>query len=221
MSTLTQPTAVAAARTVVNLSLLLASGAACGTSTRSSMAPAPVMASAAADTGTQDTLVSATMLRVLAETADEFRTGAPVFLVAAYQFPHKVLGGFQSRAEADSARAAAGGGHGVFGPYVTPEDEIPDSAAEVISVRLEIETAGGREVVVVDPERVDALFFSQSAYDKFVVPYYAGIYGPEYALRQREIFMRKRPPGHCLSRMCLIMEDGAVDVEPYLPPPPP
>ena len=169
---------------------------------------------------TPDTLVTATMLRVLAETADEFRTGVPVFLVAAYQFPHRVLGGFPTRAAADSARAAAGAGHGVFGPYVTPAEPAPDSTPKVISVRLEIETMGTRRIVNVNPDTVDALFLSLSAYDKFVIPYYTRVYGAEFALELRERFWPMRPPGHCWSRMCRLLEDGVTYEDPPWPPAP-
>jgi hypothetical protein len=135
------------------------------------------------------------MLRVLAEIADEFRTGAPVFLVAAFAFLHTVIGGVPSRAAADSARAAAGPGHGVFGPYVTPADQIPDSVPKVISVRLEIQTPQGKQVVDVDPDTVNALFFTQAAVDKFAIPYYSRVYGPEYASKLRRETKYKKPPG--------------------------
>jgi hypothetical protein len=170
--------------------------------------PVPVEAPVATDTPAQDSTVSATMLRVLAETADEFRTGSPVYLVAAFPFPHKVIGGFTTRAGADSARAAAGSSYGVFGPYLTAEDPDVEGAPKVISVRVELESAGGREVVEVNPDTVDALFFSQSAYDKFVTPYYSRVYGPAFALELLEVSRKKRPKGHCLSRMCLVYDPG-------------
>jgi hypothetical protein len=198
--------------------LLHVLGMACGTSLPAGTAAQPSAGAVTADPGPSDSLVSATMLRVLAETADEFRSGTPVYLVAAFGFPHTVRGGFPSREAAERARAAAGPGHGVFGPYVTPEDEIPDSVPRVVSVRLELETPGGRRTVTVNPDTVNALFFTQSAYDKFVTGYYARVYGAEYAAELRDISLLSRPKGHCLSRMCLVLGSGEVE---YLDPVPP
>ncbi len=194
--------------------LVLAFG--CGPSPAGEVTPAPVTQAPVPAATAQDSTVSATMLRVLAETADEFRTGSPIFLVAAYRFPHRVLGGFAARSAADSARAAAGSGYGVFGPYLTPADPIADSAARVVGVQLEIETPSGRKTVRVSPDTVDAIFFSESAFDKFAVPYYSNVYGPEFAAELKATSPLQRPKGHCFSRMCLILhEGGTVEMKPF------
>ena len=208
VSTLTQFAATRSGRAVAGFSFLLFLVVACASGRAVSEAPAPTGGPVATDAPAHDSAVSATMLRVLAETADEFRTGSSVYLVAAFRFPHKVLGGFATRATADSIRAAAGAGYGVFGPYLTSEDPGVEGAPTVISVRVELETAEGREVINVNPDTVDALFFSQSAYDKFVTPYYSRVYGAAFALELLEVSRKKRPKGHCLSRLCLVYDPG-------------
>lgn len=133
----------------------------------------------------QDTTLSATMLRVLAEAADVHRTGKPVFLVADYRFPHTVIGHFLTRKEAQRQRGDSGATFGVFGPFVTPADRMSASAPKVVSVRVTTRTAQGLRTTQLDPN-VDALFLSMSAIEKFAIPYYAKIYGPEYSRRLRQ-----------------------------------
>jgi hypothetical protein len=154
----------------------------------------------------QDTTVSATMLRVLAEAADVYRSGKPVFLVADYRYPHNVLRAFSSRAEAEKAKTDSGSTYGIFGPYLTPRDPIPDAATRIIAIRITTQTPRGPRTQDVDPRQADALFFSMSAIDKFVLPYYQKLLGPEYTrtLRQKSIaairagqFIR-----HCWSWNC-------------------
>ena len=123
-----------------------------------------MVALAAAPLPAQDTTISATMLRVLAEAADGFRTGRPIYLVADRRFPHNVAGPFASRREADRIRADSGATFGVFGPYLTRVDPAPDSAARVVAVRITLQQPGGRRrTIEVDPDSVDALFFTVSA----------------------------------------------------------
>jgi hypothetical protein len=134
----------------------------------------------------QDTRqVSATMLRVLAEAADADRTGRPVFFVADHRFPHQVVGPFGSRGEAERVRADSGATFGVFGPYTTAVEPTSDTASRVVGIRLTVRTQRGQETIEVDPRKVDALFLSGTATDKFVIPYYGRIYGTEYAQRLR------------------------------------
>src|SRR5881296_766026 len=71
----------------------------------------------------QDTAVTASSLaRVLAEVAQDIRTGRPVYLVATLKFPQYVIGEFETREQAQRLAADSGAGYGVFGPYVTPAD---------------------------------------------------------------------------------------------------
>lgn len=163
-----------------------------------------VIALTARPAAAQDTTVSATMLRVLAEAADGFRTGRPIYLVADRRFPHNVAGPFPSRAAAERVRADSGATFAVFGPYLTRPDPAPRSAPRVVAVRITVEQPGGRRRTFdVRPDSIDALFFTLSAVDKFMVPYYTRIYGTEYAHVLRETVMRQAPPCHGFSRPCM------------------
>jgi hypothetical protein len=163
--------------------------------------------------GQDTTRVSATMLRVLAEAADGNRTGRPVFFVADYRFPHQVAGPFDSREEAERLRADSGSTFGVFGPYVTPPETAADTAPRVVGIRITMMTRRGRQTIDLDPRKVDALFLSGSAGSKFVIPYYAGIYGPEYADRLQGrlgplgMFCHIRP-----SYLCIPRPDGSLSL---------
>ena len=148
--------------------------------------------------------MTATMLRAIAERADQYRTGLPVYLLADYRFPHNVDGPFPSRAAAELARPDSGLTFGVFGPNVTPRDTMPDSTSRVVSVRVLVQLPNGRRTIEVNPNEVDALFFTLVSFDKFVVPYYSRLYGPDFA-RRLKIYSRvmiKRPIGHCATRAC-------------------
>lgn len=170
--------------------------------------------SAASSLHCQDsTKVSASLLRVLAEVADEHRTGRPIFLVADYQYPHKVIGQLSTRREAERMRADSGSTFGVFGPYTTPADAAPDSAGVVMAVRIMRETPGGRRETFRVDSRVDALFLTRSAIDKFLIPYYARIYGPEYAQSLRDqLGPRSLPHCHIRSNVCIPKPDGSVEI---------
>jgi hypothetical protein len=164
----------------------------------------------------QDTnAVSATMLRVLAEAADVDRTGKPVYLVADYRFPHTVIGHVSSRREAERLRADSGSTFGIFGPYTTPADPAPaDTASRVVAVTLTWQTPRGRVDRKLDP-KVDALFLTQSAVDKFVTPYYERIYGPAYSEKLARLGpMPPMPmPGcHKGSVKCWPKPDGSLEM---------
>ncbi|HEX2191486.1 MAG TPA: hypothetical protein VHG51_21420 [Longimicrobiaceae bacterium] len=140
--------------------------------------------------------ISAAMARRLAEAADGFRSGKPVYLVVDYEDPERVRSfeGEGAREAAERARRegeAAGEGSrlGVFGPFLTEGDPPGAAGAEVLDVTIRVrlpdgstrtETFGGTEV--------DALFWSRAAVDKFVVPYYAAARGLEHAARLADAF---------------------------------
>jgi hypothetical protein len=131
--------------------------------------------------------VSASMLRVVAEVADGYRTGQPVFFLADYHFPHRVVGPFGSRDEALTARHDSTATFGVFGPYVTTEPSSKvDTMPRVTEVRITFKTARGLRTFKLDLKTVNALFFNSSAVDKFMIPYYARVYGPDYAQKLRD-----------------------------------
>ena len=151
----------------------------------------------------QDTVgVPASLLRALAEAADVYRTGRPIFLVADRRFPHYVIGRFETRAEALRFQGDSGSRYGVFGPFVTPADSVSPTAPKLYNVRLFYRTPQGAvRTKDVNPREVDALFMSMSAVDKFMVPYYAKVYGPDYAKRLRDdvTVAASVPIGHRLS----------------------
>jgi hypothetical protein len=152
----------------------------------------------------QDTVVTSTMLRIVAETADQYRTGRPVWLLADYRFPHLVRA-FPTRTAAEEARRDSTATLGLFGPYVTPRDSVRDPFPRVVSVKIGLRTAAGTTTTLeIKPEEADAIFLSMVSFDKFVVPYYSQLYGPEFARRLRQDALRApRIIKHCASRACM------------------
>jgi hypothetical protein len=146
----------------------------------------------------QDTTrMSATLLRVLAEAADGYRTGQPVYFVADHRFPHQVLGSFASRGAADSVRADSGATFAVFGPYVTQRTARPDTASRLVGITLTMSTSQGTRTIDLDPQQIDALFLTRSAFEKFAIPYSTRVHGPAYALGLlRRMGPTERPTCH-------------------------
>lgn len=155
----------------------------------------------------------AALLRRLAEAADGYRTGAPVWVVASYERPYTVVGVYPSQEQAFRVARERGKLFEVFGPYVTPLDygrlplvmakthcwptiynclewqlpEAPWFAEDVDSMTITIFHRSGQTWRKTSPGLgVDAVFFTLSAIDKFVVPYYTQLYGPEYAKSMRD-----------------------------------
>ncbi len=146
------------------------------------------------DSGVQHAGESAALLRRLAEAADGFRDGEPKFVVAARTFPHKVAGVFDTEEQADSAVKALEGDplrYGAFGPFRTEPDILVEGEDEVDSVIVVMKSG---EVKRYDGDKVDALFWSLPAFDKFVAPYLTSVAGPVYAAEQRELYRGGRSP---------------------------
>ena len=153
---------------------------------------------------------SAALLRRLAAAADGYRTGAPVYVVASYEYPYTVVGVVGTRDSAALIKARAAGRYtAVFGPYVTPPDFgrastllllghirptvwLNDSAPtwreqDIDSVAVTVyHRSRGTWRKVTHGLDDDAMFFTLAAVDKFALPYYAQLYSPAYAdsLRQ-------------------------------------
>ncbi|MET0395375.1 MAG: hypothetical protein ABW277_00980 [Longimicrobiaceae bacterium] len=142
--------------------------------------------------------VSAGVAKRLAAAADGFRHGRPVYFVSGFRDagPVERFEGEEGREEAERVRRAkeAGGGgekFGVFGPFVTEPGHGPGGkpAAEVLDVTVRVKLAdGSTRTRVFGGGEYDALFWTRSAVDKFVVPYYAGALGLQYATRVSEDF---------------------------------
>jgi hypothetical protein len=156
----------------------------------------------------------------MAEAADAFRTGAPVWIAADTAYPHVVR-----EVYTDSAPGVSPPGAALGGPYVTPPDfglpmevilpcphqsrpyskypcgrwpdfsPIPGQAIAGIDLKLRLESGDSLDWQF-SADSVDAIFFTMSAFDRFVAPYYARSYGPEYAAALRDsvevAFTRRR-----------------------------
>jgi hypothetical protein len=135
----------------------------------------------------------ASLLKRVAEAASGLRNGRPVWFVVKKAFPHRLRRHY-SEAEADADLAARGSTNVKLGPYMTPNDTPQKAEISSITVRMK----DGREYTF-EPERVDALFFSLSALDKFFYPYYTALYGPEKAAEKRR---RYTDPANTSSITC-------------------
>lgn len=122
--------------------------------------------------------MSASLLKRVAEAAAGLRDGRRVWFIADRGFPH-ALEAFHDEDEADAALARSAGSHVKVGPCLSPDDHAGRERIEWIKVKIE----GREQPVEFDPEKIDALFFSRSALDKFFYPYYTALYGPEEAAR--------------------------------------
>jgi hypothetical protein len=138
----------------------------------------------------QDTILkSASLLRRLAEAADGFRDGQPKFVVAAVEFPHRVLGLFGDSLAADSLAqdSSSGSFHfKAFGPYRTVLEPGVDSLLDNVDSVVVYHTGGGMNVY--QGEEFDALFWGMPAFDKFVAPYLTEVSGATYADSIRELY---------------------------------
>lgn len=142
--------------------------------------------------------VSAGVAKRLAAAADGFRHGRPMYFVSGFRDPSGLQrfegeGGREAAERARMEREAGGGGEkfGVFGPYVTEPGRGPAAppAGEVLDVTVRMKLPdGSTRTQVLGGGEYDALFWTRSAVDKFVVPYYAGALGLKYATRVSEDF---------------------------------
>lgn len=144
------------------------------------------------------------LLKRVAEAAAGRRHGKPVWFVVDRAFPHK-LREHADEAGADGDAKTKGDGFVKLGPYTSPHETPHKKEIEYVKVKV-----AGHPEVAVDLNRTDALFFSLSALDKFVYPYYTGLYGPEKAAAMRQSFIAttNEVPIQChdpLSDECAIM----------------
>ncbi len=161
--------------------------------------------------------ISAGLLRRLAAAADGYRTGEPIWIVASTLEPYSVVGVFSSFEEARRRAMAVRGGR-PYGPYVTPRDEgrpvmfvpvphswptiygfdstwnppaLPWLVSDVDSIVITAyNRSGATWRVSRRGNETDAVFFTLSAHDKFVAPYYAALSGLEEATRMRETILQ-------------------------------
>jgi len=173
-------------------------------------------------TAQRDTLPSAELLKRLGEAVDGYRTGAEVYVVATRRPPYVVYGVYNTRGIADSVARSTDLPSKTYGPYLSSVDgtravafivdtcehvrpsriECPDLAlstapeyvpvSDVDSVVVTILMRGGRSKRIRYGPQMDALFFSPSAIDKFVIPYYVNIVGVDSAAAIRRRIVRLR-----------------------------
>ncbi|MGH7471614.1 MAG: hypothetical protein ACRENP_26980 [Longimicrobiales bacterium] len=132
----------------------------------------------------------------MAEAADGLRDGKAHWFLVSLKAPHSVTP-FDSAKEADKALAKRGGGKfAVLGPYLTRSEPAPKGARraqrKIRSVLIYYE--GEKKPVKVDLKKVDAIFLSESALDKFVYPYMSRVHGVPETARMREAFMTEGEP---------------------------
>jgi len=88
-----------------------------------------------------------------------------------------------AQAQAQQILSDKGAGFYIFGPYLTPPEIETFTDFDAIEVRFLKNSA---EVFKKTFEKnIDALVFSLAAYDKFYMPYYSGLYGPQVAANMR------------------------------------
>ena len=165
-------------RTSLPAGLALACLIACSPTPPSSVAPTSL------DTAGIDI---ASLLRRIAEAVDGYRDGIPRFVVAHRMPPHHVAGVFTSAESATDTLAHLPAGYDVFGPFRATENppQVVEASEAVDSVI--VWTHDGERKTYLG-NKVDALFWSLPAFDKFIVPYLNAVHGPRYAAAQREAY---------------------------------
>jgi hypothetical protein len=121
-----------------------------------------------ADQPQEERPISAMLARRLAGAASGYPSGKSIWFTALYKrgadFRFNVSEPYDSRPNAPDADS------GVFGPYQTPAARVKPNHIK----RIVLELSNG-ETKAIDPEKVDSLFWSESAVEKFVIPYYGAI----------------------------------------------
>ncbi len=143
----------------------------------------------------QELVYSAKVLARVAEAADGFRDGQTYYFAVNAAFPRKVTA-FDSEELAKAGREdlqrAEGGRWVIVGPCCTPEDKLEPTNGRwtVCTVTVEKPDGGTYDRVWTNDKKnsMDALFFSVSAMDKFVFPYYTALYGPDAAAKMRALY---------------------------------
>ena len=125
-------------------------------------------------------VVAVSLLKRIAEAVDGYRNIDNVWVSAKLDFPHE-LEIFESEAEAEDH--AQKYNYETFGPYTARRNlNSPDEIIEeVVEIKITLKRGDKIEEIKLDSKNTDAVFLSESAVDKFVMPYYTQLYGVEYA----------------------------------------
>lgn len=163
---------------------------------------------------------SVAYLQQLAVVVDGNSGGGFVWVVmCGATAPYEVIGTYTTAAQASEALSTAratGKTCWLDGPYRTdrsfdgnmttygavckkgPDSQcLSDTSAVFLSADVRLVTmttylSGGRTVVdSFRPQSVEAIFFTMSAVDKMLIPYYLRVYGPAYAQRQQQLLARR------------------------------
>src|SRR5690349_6369503 len=123
------------------------------------------------------TAISASMLKRVAEAADGYRSGEEVWVVAEHAFPHDAEV-FKREADAKIYLSKASNLRQIFGPFVSGNSHSQFGERPEVSAIVGTVTEGGKsKQVQIHPKACDSIFWSAAAFDKFVFPYYASLYG--------------------------------------------
>ncbi len=137
--------------------------------------------------------ISASLTLRMAEAADGFRgsnNNRQLYLVANIEFPHDVIP-FESLTQAndyynnlpDPTNLA------IYGPFVT-NNEFPlkfdNTVVNKIVVQIEFQDPQINPESIELSGKTDAIFFNLSSLDKFLMPYYAKLFGVSHAKTIRD-----------------------------------
>jgi hypothetical protein len=154
----------------------------------------------------------AVLYRRVAEAVHSLPTDRAYYVVLSTKSPYELIGLAGERQAAEELMRRMGGESAVFGPVrgeqstpmalmqpckhrpdsylVCPDTTISRAPADQILI---IYQSGNRSDTVMSfsPDSGDAVFFTPSALDKFVFPYYERIVGIDQAYRMRQAYMRR------------------------------
>lgn len=137
---------------------------------------------------------TATAARRAAEAAAGLRHGRQVWFVLRNDEPHRLQTHY-SQEDADSALSSSGAGYVKLGPYMTPAETATGKKKKIEWIKVKL--VGDPKEYSLDPEARDALFWSVSALDKFLLPYYTMVYGPERAAEIRNQYLASDAAFEC------------------------
>jgi hypothetical protein len=168
----------------------------------------------AARSEAQDGAMPATLLRRVAEAVQGLPNGYAVYVAVEMTLPYEVIMIGPERAAVEDSARRTHQRYAIVGPVEGEEPphtmsyqlpcthradsymQCPDSThrfSVVPSTVIVIFQSGAQSDTVASfaPAEGDALFFNLSSMDKFVFPYYARVFGIEYAARMRAEYLRR------------------------------
>ena len=128
--------------------------------------------------------LNASLARRLAEAADGLRDGMFYYFVCKTSFPfdlHSVQGSSDQAAsdEGDNLKEQLGIGYEKFGPYQTSTENSNPWDYDSMELRF-IKNGNAVHTETLEKD-IDAIIITMSAYEKFLDPYYARLYGSDVA----------------------------------------